>query len=343
MRALVAAAALVVAGCAEGSAPQSPVTAEKILDVPGMQPVVNTVALSPDGSLIAVGDMEGELVTRDLPSGTERWRWRTTKAGWLGWLAFSADGSRVAAIAGERFVTVWQASTGVDVASMEGGGDTRAIAFHPTEAILAVGGGGHLHLLPTEGGEPRRSLPNAFSGERIYAVAFSFDGKLLAATSGEGTLKVWTWPELTLRTSLAMSQSIEAMAPVSLVLGRQGTRAAANGLLGRVHVVDLVKEREEQTFNNTAEAPGHGMHAEMRGSLAFSQDGDWLFAPDMHDRGVRILHVASGKAYPVLQGNGPFYKAMSISIPASLVALLRPGDDQGRGPYGLEVWRLTYR
>jgi WD40 repeat protein len=341
MRALAAAAALVVAGCAESS-PPPPVTAEKILDVPGIQPVVNAVALSPDGSLVAVGDMEGELVTRELPSGTERWRWRT-KAGWLGWLVFSPDGSRLAAIAQERVVTVWQASTGVDVGSMEAGSDTRALAFHPTEAILAIGGGGHLHFLAMEGSEPRRSLPNAFSGERVYAVAFSFDGRLLTAVSDQGTLKVWTWPELTLRTSLPMSKSIEAMAPVSLVLGRQGTRAAANGLLGRVHVVDLVKEREEQTFNNTPEAPGHGMHAEMRGSLAFSQDGDWLFAPDMHDRGVRILNVPSGKAYPVLRGGGPFYKAMSISIPASLVALLRPGDDQGRGPYGLEIWRLMYR
>jgi WD40 repeat protein len=343
MRALAAAAALVVAGCAESSAPRpSPVTAEKVLDVPGIQPVVNAVALSPDGSLVAVGDMDGELVTRELPSGTERWRWRT-RAGWLGWLVFSADGSRLAAIAQERYVTVWQASTGVDVASMEAGGNTRAVAFHPTEATLAVGGGGHLHFLATEGGEPRRSLPNAFSGERVYAVAFSSDGQLLAAVSDQGTLKLWAWPELTLRTSLQMSKSIEATAPVSLVLGRQATRVAVNGLLGRVHVVDLVKEREERTFDNTPEAPGHGMHAEMRGSLAFSQDGDWLFAPDMHDRGVRILHVPSGKAYPVLRGDGPFYKAMSISIPAGLIALLRPGDDQGRGPYGLEIWRLIYR
>jgi hypothetical protein len=156
-------------------------------------------------------------------------------------------------------------------------------------------------------------------------------------------MKVWAWPALTLRASVPMSKSLEQMAPVSLVLGRQGARAAVNGLLGRVHIVDLAKEREERTFDNTPEAPGHGMHAEMRRSLAFSQDGAWLFAPDMHDRGVRILDLASGKAYPVFTGTGPFYKAMSISVPASLVALLRPGDAQGRGPYGLEVWRLTYR
>jgi len=81
----------------------------------------------------------------------------------------------------------------------------------------------------------------------------------------------------------------------------------------------------------------------MRRSLAFSEDGDWLFAPDTHDRGLRILNVSSGKTHTVLRGDGPFYKAIAITVPASLVALLRPGDGQGRGPYGLEVWRLTYR
>jgi hypothetical protein len=45
---------------------------------------------------------------------------------------------------------------------------------------------------------------------------------------------------------------------------------------------------------------------------------------------LRILHVPSGKAYPVLRGEGPFYKAVAIAVPASQVC-------------GLEVWRLTYR
>jgi hypothetical protein len=85
------------------------------------------------------------------------------------------------------------------------------------------------------------------------------------------------------------------------------------------------------------------MHAELRRSLAFSHDGAWLFAPDEHDRGLRILNVPSGKAYPVLRGDGPFYKAVSIAVPASMVALLRPGRAEGGGPYGLEVWQLTYR
>jgi hypothetical protein len=30
-------------------------------------------------------------------------------------------------------------------------------------------------------------------------------------------------------------------------------------------------------------------------------------------------------------------------VPASMVAFLRPGSEQGGGPYGLEVWRLDYQ
>jgi len=331
--------ALSLTGCAESP---PPVTAERILAVGSIQPVINAVALSPDGSVVAVGDMEGELVMRELPSGAERWRGRVA-AGRVDGLVFSADGSLLASTAQDgRTFELWQVLAGRPAAVLEIR-DSRTAAFHPTEPALVVGSLGTLYVVDTTRGEIARTLPNAHGGEYVYAAAFASDGKILATASDQGNIKIWAWPALTLRASVSMSKSLEQMAPVSLVLGRQGTRAAANGLAGRVHMVDLAKEREERTFDNTPEAPGHGMHGEMRRSLAFSQDGNWLFAPDMHDRGVRILDLARGKAYPVFTGDAPFYKAMSVSVPASLVALLRPGDAQGRGPYGLEVWRLTYR
>ena len=62
-----------------------------------------------------------------------------------------------------------------------------------------------------------------------------------------------------------------------------------------------------------------------------------------HARPQPALYIRSGKAYPVLQDQAPFYKAVALAIGASTVALLRPGSDQGGGPYGLEVWRLTYQ
>jgi WD40 repeat protein len=341
VRAVVLAAAL--GGCADAP---PPVTAEKVLDVPGLRAVVNAVALGPDGRLVLVGDLDGDLTAREVPGGAERWRARVHAPGAarrIDGIVVSPDGALAATLGHDaRTLELWEAATGRPAAVLRIG-RSRGAVFHPTERVLVVAAGTTLHVVDVERAEVVRTLPNAHAGERVDVVAFSGDGRVLASASERGGLKVWTWPALTLRASMALSQSPESMTPVSLALNRDGTRAAANGILGRVVVLDAVSGREERTFANVAEAPGHGMHAELRFSLAFTEDGEWLFAPDTHDRGLRLLHAPSGKSGGVLRGEGPFYKAVALAIPASTVALLRPGDAQGAGPYGLEVWRLTYR
>jgi WD40 repeat protein len=343
MRPFLVALALVFAGCAEAP---PPFTATRVLDVPGLRTVVNAVALSPDGGLVAVGDMEGALVAREVPSGAERWRSRLGSPRVerpVNGLAFSPDGSLLVATSFDApTLRLWDAGTGRHAATLAIA-RPRGVAFHPTERVLVVAAATTLHVVDLDRAEVTRSLSNSHSGEAVYAVAFSADGQTLGAISEQGSLKTWSWPALALRASMSIPGRLESLAPVSLALTRDGTRAAANGILGRVHVVDTGRGREERAFANVPEAPGHAMHAELRASLAFTDDGEWLFAPDTHDRGLRILHVKSGKVHPVLRGEGPFYKAVAIVVPASLVALLRPGDGQGHGPYGLEVWRLNYR
>ncbi len=344
MRAMFVALALGLAACSEAPLPP-PVTATRVLEVSGLQAVVNAVALSPDGRLVVVGDFDDDLIAREVPSGAERWKVRVRPRGArrrIDGVFFSPDGSLIVTTGHEaQTIEVWDAATGRS-ASVLDIGKSRGVAFHPDERVLAVAGAATIHVVDLDRGSVVRTLPNAHAGDRIFAIAFSGDGRTLASISGEGSLKVWSWPALALRSSATLSSGLESMSPVSLALTRRGTRAAANSILGRVHVVDIAKGREERVFANVAQAPGHGMHAELRYSLAFTADGDWLFAPDTHDRGLRILHVPSGKTYPVLQGEGPFYKAVALAVPASTVAFLRPGDDQGRGPYGLEVWSLNY-
>jgi len=323
-----------------------PVTATRVLEVRGLEPVVNAVGLSPDGSLVVVGDFDDDLIAREVPSGTERWKVRVRprrERRRIDGVFFSPDGSLVVTTGHEaQTLEVWEAATGRSAAVLDIG-QTRGVAFHPEERMLAVAGAGTISVVDLDSRKVVRSLPNAHAGDRIFAIAFAGDGQTLGSISGEGSLKLWSWPELKLRSSTTLASGLEPMSPVSLALTRRGTRAATNAILGRVYVVDTAKGREERIFGNVAQAPGHGMHAELRYSLAFAEDGDWLFAPDLHDRGLRLLHVPSGKTYPVLQGEGPFYKAVALAVPASMVAFLRPGGEQGGGPYGLEVWRLDYQ
>src|SRR2546429_801051 len=64
--ALAVAVALSLAGCSDGPLP---VTATRVLEVAGLRAVVNAVALSPDGSLVVVGDMDrSEEHTSELQS-----------------------------------------------------------------------------------------------------------------------------------------------------------------------------------------------------------------------------------------------------------------------------------
>ena len=344
MRPFLVALALIAAGCSDAP---PPVTATRVLEVSGLVPVVNAVTLSPDGSLVMVGDMDGVLVAYEVAGGAERW----TTAGparrgqpAAHALFFSPDGSLIAQVTHDGpTVTLWDAATGRPAATLPVANVRGGLAFHPRERLLALGAGPTVHVMDLDAGQPLRSLPNAHHGEAVYGVAFSGDGRSLASVSDQGTLAIWTWPDLALRTTVALPRGLEALAPVSLALSRDGNRAAVNGLQGRMHVTDVVQRRVLRTLDNAVEAPGHARRAELRHSLAFTGDGEWLFAPDTHDRGLRIVHVSSGKSHGVLRGEGPFYKAVAVSVPTSLVALLRPADGQGHGPYGLEVWRLEYR
>lgn len=110
------------------------------------------------------------------------------------YMAISPDGSTVAA-AGPKwsYVAVWDTLTGIQRASWKAvpSGGMRAIAFSPKGPYLAVIGceDPRVHIWDLNTGKLRRSFGEAENNFR--ALAFSFDGKRLAAAGKK--VRAWNW------------------------------------------------------------------------------------------------------------------------------------------------------
>src|SRR2546429_5929569 len=140
MGAIVAAIALLLFGCSES---RSPVTGVKVLEVSELPATPNAVALSPAGRLVVVGDLDGDLTARSVPTGTERWKVRVHPPGAtrrIDGLVFSPDGSLLASTGQDApAVEVWRAANGRRAGGLKIA-QSPAAAFppHPRTLLLAA-------------------------------------------------------------------------------------------------------------------------------------------------------------------------------------------------------------
>jgi len=146
---------------------------------------VTGLLFTPDGTRLAVQLGDGQLQFLDAdslkPVGT------LTGVPEPG-IAFSRDGSLLAAINPEGQLAVTELDNGLVKLELAGG---RPVAFHPDGKALAVGDGGKVTLHMLAGGKPLTALDH---GAKLTAVAFRPDGKQVATGGPDGpggTVKVW--------------------------------------------------------------------------------------------------------------------------------------------------------
>lgn len=110
-------------------------------------------------------------------------------------VAFSADGSLLAACSASGQVGVWQAPS-LKASCLITGHEQPALtlAWHPTRHELATGGqDGLVRLWDADTGEEIALLPVGAPQVWVEHVAWSPDGKFLAASAGKG-LRIWRVP-----------------------------------------------------------------------------------------------------------------------------------------------------
>ena len=190
---------------------------------------VKSIALSPDGSMFAIGSYSHGLELRDAKTGAflRSLKGHTSE---ITSLSFSPDGSMLASSSHDRSVRIWNTQSGDELRAFVGDeyGVAR-VAFNPQDGSLVIGRFDHvLEFWNLETGENLRTLEtitgpltfdstgnllvvgtlggtidvrNTKTGRHLYtlrgptdpviSVAFSPDDKKIASASKDGSVRFW--------------------------------------------------------------------------------------------------------------------------------------------------------
>ena len=179
-------------------------TGETLRTFAGYSNSVCCVAISPDGQLLATGDISGAIKLWDIKSGlaaTQLIDVNPDAHKGVDSLAFSPDGRRLAVGYDQQGVRIWDVVNGElkqSVATSQHG-SIESVAFSPDGHWLATasleGSVMVWDLASAEGGDGSadsvKPIYQFDIGDDIHGVAFSPDGKLLAAGCYDQTVTLW--------------------------------------------------------------------------------------------------------------------------------------------------------
>jgi WD40 repeat protein/transcriptional regulator with XRE-family HTH domain len=162
---------------------------------------VNSVAFSPDDSMLAVGSQHLQLwdpASRSLLASLP-----TPSTTFVNAVAFAPGGRLVAAGYGNGTFQLWRTTGKVPVPlgpelTASNSGMIESVSFNPDGKILATGGDDgtvRLWSVPPPGSARARAVRLATepdSGSYVFSVAFSPDGQTLAAASADGLTRLWS-------------------------------------------------------------------------------------------------------------------------------------------------------
>ena len=165
---------------------------------------VTTTAFSPDGHLVAAGDINhtpgytpyrfGSVAVWDT-SG--RRLWMTTNRGWISTVAFSPDGTSIAAAREDGAVLVYDARTGRLERTLRTEGATgltfQTAAFAPDGRTLATGSWAGIMQLWDPATGAQIGHPTLVAASAVASIAFAPAGDTFATTgTSDGLAKLWT-------------------------------------------------------------------------------------------------------------------------------------------------------
>ena len=238
-----------------------------------------SLCVSPDGTLLAAGNVDGSISLWDLATDQPRLTLQSGKEMILG-VAFSPDGATLAACSSDSRIYVWEVASGRLQVALEGHhGPVTALAFSLDGHTLASGGEDQTVRLWDVGNQRQTALLLGHN-EVVLAVAFSSDGRFVASSSlCDQGIRLWDVGE---KQSCGMLRG-KVLTITCLAFLPDGQGLIAGDEHGTVTLWNLSRHREQTDFS---------AHQGWVKGLAISSEGRQLVTGG-NDGLVRIWDLAS--------------------------------------------------
>ncbi|MEH2239106.1 NB-ARC domain-containing protein [Nostoc sp.] len=266
---------------------------------------VLSVAFSPDGKFLALGDTNGEIHLRQVLDGRHVFNCKGHDS-WVVSLAFSSNGKVFASSSSDHTLKLWDLNTGQCLQTLQGHEqEVWSVAFSPDGTMLVSGSDDQtIKLWSVNTGECLKTFQGHTSW--VHSVAFSPDGQMLVSGSDDQTVKLWD-----IKTGECLKICKEH---------RDGVRSIAVSPDGQM----LASSSEDQTIKlwsvNTGEClktlQGHSNEIY---SVAFSPQGD-LLASGSHDQTVKLWNISTGECKKTFEKHSSWVYSVTFNPQGDLLA-----------------------
>jgi len=253
----------------------------------GHMGAVTSSAVSADGKLLATGAWDGSVRLWEAGSGRLLYLLPDAMTEDIEGIAFSPDGTAVAAVSRNSNGAVWDVATGERKYEVRLHEDScESVAWSPDGLLLATGAwDGTIRFW--DGNTGAKRLVIEAHEEGIFTLAFSPDGARVASGAQEGSTKVWDLGTGVLVRELPPhDQAVYAVA-----FSPDGTRVANGSRSGVTRIHDLATGEQVAEFT----IDEHVL------AVAWSDDGEMLLTAGWDGRG-KLWDVVTGRQ--VLGGDG---------------------------------------
>ena len=174
----------------------------------GHKDAIYSLALSPDGKLAATGAYDHKILLWDLEAGKVVRTLEGHNGAVLG-LSFRNDGKVLASVSADRTLKLWEVPGGKRLDTRpESNKDLNTVSFTPDGRFVAAGGvDNRIRVWQVSAGAAEGTNPIVFAQfaheGAILKLAYSANGKMLATSADDKTVKLWDAGTLAQKVSLA--------------------------------------------------------------------------------------------------------------------------------------------